>query len=136
MLKVIDCCRYLFCHTHEQHFLGKPLLDKNGLLRAVIIGRQFKLTDGYTGYRACINQSRHKLTHGFRLLFLLPVLCRGFGNIINHFGIVGDALCPVLTGVFLARLKDNNFLCVLVHIDTVRFPFVVLFKLRCFGHLC
>lgn len=54
----------------------------------------------------------------------------------NHFGIVGDALCPILTGVFLARLKDNNFLCVLVHIDTVRFPFAVLFKLRCFGYLC
>ena len=56
VLKVIDRRRHFFCHTHEQHFLGKPLLDKNGLLRAVIIGRQFKLTDRNTGYRACINQ--------------------------------------------------------------------------------
>ena len=52
-VQAIGCLLYTsFCHTHEQHFLGKPFLDKNGLLRAVIIGRQFKLTDGYTGYRA------------------------------------------------------------------------------------
>ena len=28
VLKVIDRRRHFFCHTHEQHFLGKPLLDK------------------------------------------------------------------------------------------------------------
>ena len=88
MLEIENRRRHFLCHTHKELFLRKPCLNENRLLFTVIVGRDFKVGNGNKGNGACINHSRYKLTHRFRLLCLLPVLCRCFGNVIDHLCVV------------------------------------------------